>query len=74
VPGSSAEKALELAERILEAVRNDDPASPLTVSIGVSDLERAGSTSPEALRDSADRALYAAKAAGRDQAALADPG
>jgi diguanylate cyclase (GGDEF)-like protein len=73
VPGSSADKALELAERILEAVRNDDPASPLTVSIGVSDLERAGSTSPEALRDSADRALYAAKAAGRDRAILADP-
>lgn len=74
VPDAGAAQALELAERILEAVRADDPASPITVSIGVSDLERAGAISAEALCDSADRALYAAKAAGRDQAALADLG
>jgi len=72
VPGAGAEQALELAERILEAVRKDDQASPITVSIGVSDLERAGALSAEALRDSADRALYAAKAGGRDRAVLAE--
>lgn len=74
VPGSRAEQALELAERILDAVRSDDPANPITVSIGVSDLNRAGSISADALRDSADRALYAAKAQGRDRAALAEIG
>jgi diguanylate cyclase (GGDEF)-like protein len=73
VPGSDAPRALELAERILDAVRKGDPASPITVSIGVSDLAIAGVVSAEALRDSADRALYAAKAEGRDRAVIAAP-
>lgn len=71
VPGSSAAQASELAGRILEAVRTDDPTSPITVSIGASDLDRAGTLSAEALRDSADMALYAAKAEGRDRVVLA---
>jgi diguanylate cyclase (GGDEF)-like protein len=40
----------------------------VTVSLGVAVARPAANTSPEALVDAADRALYGAKAAGRDQA------
>jgi diguanylate cyclase (GGDEF)-like protein len=72
-PDSDAAQALELAERIRAAVRRDDPSDPISVSIGVSDLERAGAFTEDALRDSADRALYEAKATGRDRVSLAPP-
>jgi diguanylate cyclase (GGDEF)-like protein len=70
-PGASAAQAMELAERIRAAARKDDPVCPISVSIGITDLDRAGALTGEALRDSADRALYAAKSAGRDRATLA---
>lgn len=70
-PGTDAPHAMDLAERILTAVRHCDPKSRISVSIGVADLERAPSRSIDALYDAADRALYEAKDAGRDQARLA---
>lgn len=71
-PGSDAAQAMELAERIVKAVRRDAPSSPISVSVGVSDIELAGAISEEALCESADRALYAAKSLGRNRAALAE--
>jgi diguanylate cyclase (GGDEF)-like protein len=70
-PGATAAQAMELAERIRVAARRSDPVSPISVSIGITDLTRAPDHTAEALRDSADRALYEAKSAGRDRATLA---
>jgi diguanylate cyclase (GGDEF)-like protein len=71
--GGAAARAADLAEQIREAVRQDCVAGlPITVSLGVA------SSSPEvrdyvALVAVADRALYRAKAAGRDCVRLAEP-
>jgi diguanylate cyclase (GGDEF)-like protein len=71
--GSAATGAAELAEQIGEAVRQDRVAGlPITVSLGVA------SSSPTvrdyaALLAIADRALYRAKAAGRDCVRVAEP-
>ena len=60
------EAARAIAERLREAVTAGTAA---TVSIGVA-IRRAGDT-PEAVRERADTALYAAKAAGRDRVHVA---
>ncbi len=70
-------QALERAEQICAAVRTLDvqhrrqTLGPVSVSIGIATLPADGSTPAELLR-SADRALYAAKNAGRDQVRLAE--
>lgn len=72
--GAGIRDSVALAERIratveaLSATGEVSVACP-TVSIGVTDLESAGTTDPELLRASADEALYRAKAAGRDRVA-----
>ncbi|WP_300163833.1 sensor domain-containing diguanylate cyclase [Solidesulfovibrio sp.] len=81
-PDADASRALELAERIRRAVA-ENPCRlggvllPVTVSIGVSGA-RPGATDGEVqLRDllaRADKALYAAKAAGRDRVMLEEAG
>jgi diguanylate cyclase (GGDEF)-like protein len=83
LPGASRDTAREIAERLRQAVRSaeitglDGQRLPgVTVSIGVAQLEEgpqagqdAAGTLAERFIEQADRALYRAKAAGRDQVA-----
>ena len=74
LPQTTAQEALGLARRIGQRVRAlgyGPQGSPLSVSIGVADLDGAGSDSAEDLFTAADEALYAAKAAGRDSVVAA---
>jgi diguanylate cyclase (GGDEF)-like protein len=76
LPGTSAEQARTLADRIRGALAERTaleaaPSDRVTVSIGVSDLAHAGSRDPEALVGSADRALALAKGLGRDRVIVA---
>jgi len=77
---TSATEALALAHRVCATVRRlgidryPDARSGTprpTVSIGVADLDGAADGTFEGLHTAADTALYAAKAAGRDQAVAA---
>jgi len=81
---SSASEALALAHRLRATVRRLSAAPlagradagafhQLTVSIGVADLTAPQRPTFEELYAAADRALYAAKAAGRDCAVVAPP-
>ncbi len=73
LPSTTAAQALELCERIrktLRACKHNLP-TPITVSIGIADLQTAGSL-PDQLFEAADTALYAAKRAGRDRAVVAN--
>jgi diguanylate cyclase (GGDEF)-like protein len=88
LPETDVTGSLTVARRIGEAVREQpfkvrrrrgvmeppgvDLFIPVTVSIGVAVLPRHAVAGPELL-DAADEALYAAKKAGRDTHALADP-
>ena len=73
LPATDMSAALSLAERVRKMVEQmprsgDEPAC--TVSIGLT-VVQGGETTPEALLLRADRALYKAKDAGRNQVALA---
>lgn len=79
LPGTESEGARVVAERINRGVRDlaipheSAGAGIATVSIGVATLEqRAVRFEPHHLVASADAALYAAKAAGRDRVHVAD--
>ena len=66
-PGTAARQGVDLANRLRGALKAYSTAtSPLSVSIGVSDLEQVANLQPEALLGAADMALYAAKDSGRD--------
>ena len=67
-PATAAPEALKLAERIRSALKEQTPGAPFTVSIGVTDNGYGSVEQPATLYASADRALYTAKEAGRDQA------
>jgi len=76
LPGRSGENALECCRRAGESVRTLDVMSGrqgsfknITASIGISVCPEHGSSSGDLL-DKADKALYAAKEAGRDRAVL----
>jgi diguanylate cyclase (GGDEF)-like protein/putative nucleotidyltransferase with HDIG domain len=72
LPGTSAEGAEMVAERIREGLQSsmDEKGIMLTCSIGIACWMADGITR-ETLIQAADRALYAAKAAGRNQVCLA---
>ncbi|MFB9724991.1 diguanylate cyclase domain-containing protein, partial [Planobispora longispora] len=74
LPGADLEQALAAAEEVLAAVREpyliDGRELYVTTSIGVL-ADSAAPTASDALRD-ADLALYAAKAAGKNQIAVFD--
>lgn len=73
MPGLSSDGAQSFARRVGELLRDQaSTGSRLTVSAGVAVFE-GGDSDVHALLGDADRALYAAKAAGRDRVALADP-
>jgi len=66
LPGAGEEGAVEIAERLCEAVRERRPVGvPVSVSIGVA-VAPPGAVDSDFLVASADEALYAAKTAGRD--------
>jgi diguanylate cyclase (GGDEF)-like protein len=72
LPGASREDALEIAERLREAVSERRPVGvPVTVSIGVA-VSGDGPVDTDDLVGRADAALYAAKAGGRDRVVLGD--
>jgi diguanylate cyclase (GGDEF)-like protein len=74
LPQAGLDAAHGVAERIRVAVRDATASSPcpLTVSIGIATVSPAATTS-HALMHAADRALYAAKARGRDRAIDLEP-
>lgn len=72
LPGSSAEDAFRIAETIRRKVEQM-PADPalLTVSIGIASITPLVTVEASSLVEAADKALYAAKAAGRNQSMVA---
>ena len=73
LPDTDADSALLVAEKVRAAVstiRVPGVDRDITASAGVADLLAHGGTAASMLRE-ADRALYAAKAAGRDRTVLA---
>ncbi|WP_092614054.1 sensor domain-containing diguanylate cyclase [Roseospirillum parvum] len=80
LPGVGLEGALGVAERIRAAVaglaiaHSGNPREGIvTLSVGVAALRPTPQIGPAALISAADRALYAAKAAGRNRVAHANP-
>ena len=69
LPGLSPEEAVRVAETIRQKVRNWSEVT--TVSIGIASLTPSASMDCSELVKAADKALYAAKANGRDQSVLA---
>ena len=69
LPGASSGDALMIAERLRAAIASGGPVS-VTASAGVATVV-AGRVTPDELVATADRALYAAKRAGRDRAVAA---
>jgi len=81
LPGRTLDAAIAQGEALRHAVAEEalaHPASPLgphvTISVGVAALVPSGSASAEQLVAAADRAMYAAKAGGRDRVAWCVPG
>jgi diguanylate cyclase (GGDEF)-like protein len=74
LPGVSAANARDVADRLRTAVAriHDGDDRPLTISFGVAVHPASGQTAPD-LMGAADRALYAAKAAGRDRVVVDEP-
>jgi diguanylate cyclase (GGDEF)-like protein len=75
-PETSEDSLALLADRIASAVRETDLAGEangprLTVSVGSAYVQGGCAASPEELLSAADRSLYQAKEAGRDQAGRA---
>ncbi|MHB8233051.1 MAG: GGDEF domain-containing protein [Solirubrobacteraceae bacterium] len=72
LPDTDAEGAYAFAERLRIAIGElRGLEAPLTISFGVA-VARSGDRSPEALIRAADRALYEAKALGRDRSVIDD--
>ena len=75
LPGTDGEEARQVAERLREAVGTtsiaadgDGDLSPLTISLGVAELQ--AGQSAQALVGAADAALYRAKRTGRNRVAV----
>jgi diguanylate cyclase (GGDEF)-like protein len=74
LPETDAETALALANRLraeVESMRMDKILTPITISIGISEV-MAGEVTVDAALSRADQALYAAKKSGRNRALLYD--
>ncbi len=69
MPQTTLDEALVLAERLRRSVAlvHDEGGEPLTISFGVVECTRGEDADPDRLLGAADRALYAAKDAGRDR-------
>ena len=66
LPETALDEALQLAQRVRQAVQADAGPPPITVSIGVTPWQGEGDT-VDAMLARADQALYAAKRAGRNR-------
>lgn len=78
LPGVDPGTALPLVERLREAIHRGvpHPGAPersLTISAGLAQVEGSDMAALEAATRRADSALYAAKAAGRNRALIAEP-
>jgi diguanylate cyclase (GGDEF)-like protein len=73
MPGGTAADGLAAAHRLRETLHDVPAPRPITASLGIACWPHDGRMRGELL-DAADRALYAAKAGGRDQARLAGGG
>jgi diguanylate cyclase (GGDEF)-like protein len=77
-PATNGEAALDMARRVCQSLRALEIAHALsafgcvTASIGVAAVSPADGNTPDELLRAADRALYAAKEQGRNQAILAN--
>ena len=76
MPETSADEAVQAAERIRKAVSKDpisdgEQSVPATVSVGIGTMENGKAGTPESLLKQADDAMYAAKEAGRNRVCLA---
>jgi len=70
LPGATAEEAVVVARRLRAVLRDVEAPRPITASLGIACQHGAGLAAAELLA-TADTALYAAKAGGRDRAHLA---
>jgi diguanylate cyclase (GGDEF)-like protein len=71
VPGASADELATLSEQLRSAVRAQDVGGvPITISLGAARSRPGAELAWEQLYQAADRALYRAKAAGRDRAEI----
>lgn len=64
-PFASLADAIELGERVRRNLEESD--SPVTVSVGVTDIGCVSERTPKAIYRAADKALYEAKRSGRDR-------
>ncbi|WP_448614211.1 diguanylate cyclase [Modestobacter sp. URMC 112] len=70
LPGTEAGDAVGIAQRVREALSRIDGPRAVTASLGIACRPHAGLTGAELLA-AADKALYASKEGGRDQARIA---
>ena len=78
LPGGGVEDVQSVGERIRRAISGvsvptGQTTVQITVSVGAASSPHCGADDPEALRDIADQALYAAKDAGRDRLVVGRP-
>jgi len=74
LPSAGSEAAAALAERLRQAVESQrfEGLPAMTISIGIANLAGRALERPEILFDEADKALYRAKALGRNRVCVAD--
>ncbi len=73
LPGCSADDALKVAETIrLKVAQWSEGPTVNTVSVGIASLTPVSAMDWSLLVEAADKALYAAKAGGRDRSVLAE--
>lgn len=77
MPDTDVEGAQAVSERLRQTLRDErwpeHRDMQITASFGVADLSQCASTSPAAMVELADRALYEAKRQGRDRVVIAVP-
>ena len=74
LPHADVEHAVTFARRARERLKSYSPgARAVTISIGITDVARAGGSDLQKLYAAADAALYRAKSEGRDREVVAEP-